>query len=350
MRCGTRPAQRTIQRVCPLVKGWKIMLDEWTLHNPRVHQTLPTKAPSSASTGLRQFSIFLKSKPTLLTLGHVHWMVRNFKKNRSKRDAASVMRERVHCQGIFGTRDLQIIGHGGPDLIWRQVNQGLMSQTQANFGSKVQHLSSNMADPCTRDSELETSSNAVRHVGNSRNRPCGHLCFYFEETFNLQIQCQQTPTVVVACKTFSLLESLCNKAGAPLKLKDQIEESFCDTSATLVKVKWPPTRGLKGHLASPGIFQSYLCLLPGLTSCRLCSSESEPRKPKSGRPCILRNNSLLCYFSVPALATSAAGLSSLTACPGASQKDWSRNLSLASIVSANIEHWQTEYVCCIRLI
>ena len=25
--------------------------------------------------------------------------------------------KRVHCQGIFGTRDLQIIGHGGPDLI-----------------------------------------------------------------------------------------------------------------------------------------------------------------------------------------------------------------------------------------
>ena len=34
--------------------------------------------------------------------------------------------------------------------------------------------------------------------------------------------------------------------------------------------------------------QSYLCLLPGFTSCGLCSSESEPRKPKSGRPCTLR--------------------------------------------------------------
>ena len=83
--------------------------------------------------------------------------------------------------------------------------------------------------------------------------------------------------------------------------------SFCDSSVTLFKVKWPPTRRFKGHLASPGISQSYLCLLPGLTSCRVCSSESEPRKPKSGRPCILGNNSSLWHFSVPALATSAAG-------------------------------------------
>ena len=59
-----------------------------------------------------------------------------------------------------------------------------------------------MTAPCTRDSELETSSNAVRHVGNSRNGPCGYLCFNFEETFNLQIPCQQRPTVVVACQTF----------------------------------------------------------------------------------------------------------------------------------------------------
>ena len=69
--------------------------------------------------------------------------------------------------------------------------------------------------------------------------------------------------------------------------------SFCDSSVTLFKVKWPPTRRFKGHIVSAGISQSYLCLLPGLTSCGLCSSESEPRKPKSGRPCILGNNSLL---------------------------------------------------------
>ena len=66
-----------------------------------------------------------------------------------------------------------------------------MSQIQTNFGSKVQNLSSKMTAPCTRDSELETSSNAVRQ-----------LCFNFEETFNLQIPCQQTATVVVACNTF----------------------------------------------------------------------------------------------------------------------------------------------------
>ena len=84
--------------------------------------------------------------------------------------------------------------------------------------------------------------------------------------------------------------------------------SFCDSSVTLFKVKWPPTRRFKRHLASPGISQSYLCLLPGLTSCRVCSSESEPRKPKSGRPRILGNNSSLCHFSVPALATSAGWL------------------------------------------
>ena len=41
-----------------------------------------------------------------------------------------------------------------------------------------------------------------------------------------------------------------------------------------------------------------------------------------------------------------AGLSCLTACPGASPKTRWRNLSLVSIVSINIEHWQTEYVCC----
>ena len=84
--------------------------------------------------------------------------------------------------------------------------------------------------------------------------------------------------------------------------------SFCDSSVTLFKVKWPPTRGFKGHIVSAGISQSYLCLLPGLTSCGLCSIESEPRKPKSGRPCILGNNSSLCHFSVPALATSAGWL------------------------------------------
>ena len=78
--------------------------------------------------------------------------------------------KRVHCQGIFGTRDLQIIGHGGPDLIWPQ------------------------------DSELETSSNAVRQ-----------LCFNFEETFNLQIPCQQTATVVVACKTFFRHHRVCER-------------------------------------------------------------------------------------------------------------------------------------------
>ena len=59
---------------------------------------------------------------------------------------------------------------------------------------------------------------------------------------------------------------------------------------TLFKVKWPPTRGFEGHLVSSGISQSYLRLLPGFTSCSLGSSESEPRKPKSGRPCILRQN------------------------------------------------------------
>jgi len=75
-----------------------------------------------------------------------------------------------YCQGIFGTRDLQIIGHGGPDLIWPQ------------------------------DSELETSSNAVRQ-----------LCFNFEETFNLQIPCQQTATVVVACKTFFRHHRVCER-------------------------------------------------------------------------------------------------------------------------------------------
>ena len=45
-----------------------------------------------------------------------------------------------------------------------------------------------------------------------------------------------------------------------------------------------------------------------------------------------------------------AGVSCLTACPGASPKTRWRNLSLVSIVSVNIEHWQTEYVCCIRII
>ena len=61
-----------------------------------------------------------------------------------------------------------------------------------------------MTAPCARDSELETSSYTVRHVENSRSRPCGHLCFYFEETFNLQIPCQEGPSVVVAEKLFSL--------------------------------------------------------------------------------------------------------------------------------------------------
>ena len=79
--------------------------------------------------------------------------------------------------------------------------------------------------------------------------------------------------------------------------------SFCDSSVTLFKVKWPPTRGFEGHLVSSGISQSYLRLLPGFTSCGLGSSESEPRKPKSGRPCILRQN----LGGVPFLRTDKIG-------------------------------------------
>ena len=168
-----------------------------------MHQTLPTKAPSSASTFWLETVQHLSERqanspdPRTRSLNGQEFL----KKNRSKGDAASVMRERVHCQGMFGTRDLQRIGHAGPDLTRPQVNHALTSRTQTKFCSKVQHLSSKMT-------ALETSSHTLRHVGNSRNRPCGYLCFNFEETFNLQIQCQQTATVVVACKTFSLPESL----------------------------------------------------------------------------------------------------------------------------------------------
>ena len=84
-----------------------------------MHQTLPTKAPSSASTFWLETVQHLSEKqvnspdpPTRSLNGQ-----EILKKKRSKRDSASVMRERVYCQGIFGTRDLQIIGHGGPDLI-----------------------------------------------------------------------------------------------------------------------------------------------------------------------------------------------------------------------------------------
>ena len=87
--------------------------------------------------------------------------------------------------------------------------------------------------------------------------------------------------------------------------------SFCDSSVTLFKVKWPPTRRFKGHLASPGTSQSYLCLLPGLASCSLCSNESEPSKPKSGSRRILGNNVTSLY---QLLQRRQAGLSSLTAC------------------------------------
>ena len=116
--------------------------------------------------------------------------------------------------------------------------------------------------------------------------------------------------------------------------------SFCDSSVTLFKVKWPPTRRFKGHLASPGTSQSYLRLLPGLASCSLCSNESEPRKPKSGSPRILGNNVTSLY---QLLQRRQAGLSSLTAFSRASPKTRSRNLSLVSIVSINIQHWQTRF-------
>ena len=110
---------------------------------------------------------------------------------------------------------------------------------------------------------------------------------------------------------FSPPQSLWKKAVAPLKLKDQIEESFCDSSVTFFKVKWPPTRGFEGHLVSAGISQSYLCLLPGLT----CSLWKWAKGAKIWEAL---------HF-------------------GKQQSTRSRNLSLVSIVSVNIEHWQTEF-------
>ena len=52
------------------------------------------------------------------------------------------------------------------------------------------------------------------------------------------------------------------------------------------------------------VFCDLFVIVQSFWACRLCSSESEPRKPKSERPCILRNNSLLCHFSVPHFSVS----------------------------------------------
>ena len=127
--------------------------------------------------------------------------------------------------------------------------------------------------------------------------------------------------------------------------------SFCDSSVTLFKVKWPPTRGFKGHFASPGISQSYLCLLPTwlLAVCVLVKV-SQGSQNLGGLA--FWATTVHCATSLCQLLQRQrqAGLSSLTACLRASRKTRSRNLSLVSIVSVNIEHWRTEYVCCTRLI
>ena len=74
------------------------------------------------------------------------------------------------------------------------------------------------------------SHTGKRHLPvKSWNRPCGHLCFYFEERFNLQIPCQQVDLPVAVAGIFfrCRVKNACKKAGAPLKLKDQIEASYC---------------------------------------------------------------------------------------------------------------------------
>ena len=121
------------------------------------------------------------------------------------------------------------------DLTWPQVNHGLTSQTQANFGSKVQHLSSKMTASLHVLLVIQNlrypSHTGKRHRSvKSWTRPCGHL-WNVEERFNLQIPCQQVDLTVgpvaghvfFRCRIFHA----CKKAGAPLKLKDQIEASYC---------------------------------------------------------------------------------------------------------------------------
>ena len=110
---------------------------------------------------------------------------------------------------------------------------------------------------------------------------------------------------------FATTESVKESCGTTEVIKDQIEESFCDSSVTFFKVKWPPTRGFEGHLVSSGISQSYLCLLPGLTRS-------------------------LWKWAKGAKIWEALHF-------GQQQSTRSRNRSLVSIVSVNIEHWQTEF-------
>ena len=73
---------------------------------------------------------------------------------------------------------------------------------------------------------------------------------------------------------------------------------------------------------------------PKVWSLRVFHGHQQPSFRSHHFVSILGNNSSLCQFSLPALATSAGWLH---------PKTRSRNLSLVSIVSVNIEHWQTEF-------
>ena len=83
-----------------------------------------------------------------------------------------------------------------------------------------------MTAPCAQDSELETSSHTVRQ-----------LCFNFEETFNLQIPCQQKPAVVVACKTFFAANESVQESWGTTEVKGPNSKKKCDRSVTFFKVK-----------------------------------------------------------------------------------------------------------------
>ena len=215
MRCGMRStAQRTIQRVCPLVKGWKIMLDEWTLRNPRVHQTLPAKAPISASTFW------------LETVQHLSEKQANSPDPRTRSlNGQEFLKKPKQAGCCFGNARKSLLPgdfwHTGSadNWTWRTLtwhdHRSIMP-----WRHKFKQILAQKCRICHPKWLLHVleiqnlrypSYTGKRHLVKSWNRPCGYLCFNFEETFNLQIPCQQTATVVVACKTFFRHHRVCER-------------------------------------------------------------------------------------------------------------------------------------------
>ena len=118
--------------------------------------------------------------------------------------------------------------------------------------------------------------------------------------------------------------------------------SFWDSSVTLFKVKWPPTRRFKGTLHRL-VYLNLICVCFRAWLLAVCVLVKVSQGSQNLGGLAFWATTVQCATSLcQLLQRRQAGLSCLTACLRASRKTRSRNLSLVSVVSVNIEHWQTE--------